>query len=434
MLPINPVLKERLILFISCLMVAALFVASYPSASLSIDPNTPVAGEHLLWPHAPFLLSISMGMLFVFTFLTTPTRLFFSNFFSRKDLLALSFVFIYLFAGFINSAHYDYLFQRLQIKLPFLLLPVCAASISLSKKSFHCILLVFVLCTFIVGLYTFGNYLVYYAEINAAYLKSKVMPTPMNHVRYSILAALAVYTTYYLVRQRAFFSRYIKAIIIFAGIFLFIFIHLYSVRSGILALYAIVCTEIGLFLFKKRAYKKGLIALSLLFLSGLVAMSLSPTLKNKLINTQQDLNVYRNSGTANANSLSTRFVSYENAVILFKESPLLGCGLGDLELKNNELFQLHHPDIADPIIPHNEFLYYLAGMGIIGAFAFIFSFFYPLVYQRNYRNEFLLIHYIVLFLSFQTEPMIETQLGVACTLLFIIFPLTLKKETLPDQA
>jgi O-antigen ligase len=185
--------------------------------------------------------------------------------------------------------------------------------------------------------------------------------------------------------------------------------------------------KIFLIIFKKRAFKQGLTAILLLVISGYAATQFSPTLRNKVLNTRQDLNIYKTNGYANSSSLSTRFISYENAIMLFNENKLIGCGLGDLEIKNNILFSLYHPEIEIPIIPHNQFLYYLAAMGILGLLAFTLSFFFPLFYRKNYRNEFLLMHYIVLFLSFQTEPMLETQLGVACSLVFIIFPLMLKQ-------
>ena len=422
MVKINTNISRKIIDIILCLIVISVFFGE------SSDSKLFIPGESLYWLHARAILSLTMILFLVSTILFNNPQNLFKNFLYRKEFLALSGVFIFLFIGFINSESYAYIFQRLQVKLPFLILPICAASAIISRKSFHTVLYVFIVTTFISCLYTFANYLFYFDQINASYLHSKVMPSPINHVRFSIIVALATYTSYYLYKNNFSLFKSHRLSILIIGIFLFIFTHIYSVRSGIIALYAMMFMEVLIYFFKDKSYKKGLFAVLLILISGITMMYFSPSLRNKMINTQQDLSVLQNEGNANNNSLATRFVSYEIAFDLFKENIFLGCGLGDLEIKNTKLFHEKHPEIAIPIIPHNQFLYYLASMGIIGLLAFTFCFFFPLFYARNYRNEFLLMVYVTLFLSFITEPMIENQLGVACTVIFVILPLMIKKE------
>jgi multidrug transporter EmrE-like cation transporter len=57
-----------------------------------------------------------------------------------------------------------------------------------------------------------------------------------------------------------------------------------------------------------------------------------------------------------------------------------------------------------------------------------FAFFYPIFYFGSSIPTILLAHLLVLFVSFQTEPMIETQLGVAYSIWFWLLPMCRAKE------
>ncbi len=421
MLKISNDLLRKLTIGILVLMIISIFFGESSSNSKEI-------GETIFWFHARSVLSFAMLLLLVFTISIVRTKEILVNFKSRKDLLILSLIFISLVLGFVNSDNYGYIFQRMQIKVPFLILPLCASSLNIDRKGFQTILFVFMLFTFSLATYTFINYIINFDVINAAYLNSKVMPSPINHVRFSILLALATYSSYFLLKTNYNRFKYIKTVLVVVGMFLFVFIHLYSVRSGIIAIYAIAFTETLSYMIKTRSFKKGMSFFLVLISCSIIIFMFSPTLKNKVTNTKSDIGIYNSKGNANYNSLSTRLISYQVAIDLFKENVFFGCGLGDLEIKNTKLFKEKFPEIETPIIPHNEFLYYLASMGVVGFLIFIFCFFFPLFYNKNYKNDFLLMVYIVLFLSFMTEPMIENQLGVAVTIIFITLPLMIKKE------
>jgi O-antigen ligase len=147
----------------------------------------------------------------------------------------------------------------------------------------------------------------------------------------------------------------------------------------------------------------------------------SPTFKNKLINTGQDLAVISNNASANNQSLASRLISYKNAIeICNQTSWLFGCGLGDINDLNTQIFKQTFPDVSKPILPHNQFLFLLAATGITGLLFFSMSFFYPLWYFRKRLNPALYGIYLLLFFAFQVEPVLQTQLGVAFSLFFIL--------------
>jgi O-antigen ligase len=374
------------------------------------------------------MLSISMIGLVLSVFIANKPADVFKAFIRNKALVSLSLGFVWLLFFYFNSSNTVYYFSRLQIKLPLLLLPVAFAGLKIERRTYLSFFSFYVAVTFIIGIVTFSNYLVNYASINASYLEAKVMPTIINHVRFSIMLALGCYLSYYLYKTGFFIWNSIeKWIYVAISFLLFIFIHVYSVRSGLIAIYGIISTELLIYIFKSKSYIKPALFAAGIFIVLIVLINYTPTLQNKWINTKADIKTYLTNGYPNYSSLTTRFISYDAAIDVCKQNVLFGTGLGDVKDATDMYFHEHYPEIDIPILPHNQFFFYLAATGIIGLILFLITFFFPLFYKRGWCNEVLLMQYVVLFLSFQTEPMLETQLGMAYSIIFILLPLTQKE-------
>lgn len=378
---------------------------------------------------APALLSISMiGQVLSIILLTHPKKLW-TNFVANKSMLLFSLSFVFLLISFFYSENLKYLGERLQIKLPILLYALAWPSIgSLNTKQlkiiFYALVTVCVIST--AGILT--NYALHFDEINQLYLQSKIMPGPINHIRFSLLIVFATYAIYYYIKQRYFNTNLEKNLLMVACLFFILFLHIYSVRSGLLTLYAVIGLALVNHLLITKNIKQLLAAVGILVVLAGISLMVSPTMRNKLINTQQDVSVYTNQADPNFNSLATRMVSYKTAIEIAKENILWGCGQGDLKDKNDALFKRDYPSITTPIIPHNQFIYYLAATGLVGLIIFTFAFTAPLWVNRFYQFEFMQVAYVILLLAFQFEAMIETQIGVACTLLIVLLPYYLSQQ------
>lgn len=340
------------------------------------------------------------------------------------------FVLIYGFAFFYSSP-LPYLIERIIIKLPFIIIPLSILHApALTSQQVKQITIVF---SAIVSFVAFGmliNYLMHFDEFNKLYAMSSVMPSPINHIRLSLVFAFTAYLLYYLIFIKHSFtnSNTQKIIALSAMFFIIIFTHIYSVRGGIIALYAISLYEfLRQILYTKHA-KKLIISGLLVFCIVLLAAFTVPTIKNKIAITIEELSQFKEGKNLNNSSLGKRFASYEIAWSIFKEYPVTGCGIGNYVQKNSIEFNRLFPEVQVPIIVHNQFLYYLATCGLIGFLVFSFTFFFPLLKHHYYPNLFI-VHLIVLLVSFQTEPMLETQLGTAYAVLFWAFSLSMKQAT-----
>lgn len=377
-----------------------------------------IAGEK-----APAVLSITMiGQLLSVLLLTHPKKLW-NNFINNKAMALFSLSFLFLLLSFFYSDNLRYLGERLQIKIPILLYALIWPSIGvLSKQQFKIIFysLIGVCVISAGGILT--NYALHFEEINQLYLQSKIMPGPINHIRYSLLIVFAICVIYYYIKQQYTGSKTEKKLLVAAALFLILFLHIYSVRSGLLTLYAVIAIGIINQVIATKNYKQVGVAVGALIGIVMISLAISPTMRNKLINTKQDVNVYTNHEDPNYNSLATRMVSYKTAIEIAKENIWLGCGQGDLRDKNDALFKRDYPSIITPIIPHNQFIYYLAATGLIGLIIFSFAFTAPIWVNKFYKLELMQFAYAILLIAFQFEAMLETQIGVACTLLIVMIP------------
>lgn len=350
-----------------------------------------------------------------------------------KPFMALGFTFLILVPSYFYSSNLSYLFEKWQIALPYLLLPLAFIKIPrLSERRNFLLYEFYFFCILIVCLLAFGYYLLNQEIINQLYLESRVMPTLLSHhPSLSLMIVFAVYVSYWLFQSKRYYKLAIERnLFIVGGVFLFIFLHVFSVRSGLLAMYVVLFIELTKLAIQKKQVKIALMTGMLFIVLGGITLLVSPTFSNKIANTTKDLSNYQNNGSVNNQSLGSRIISYKNGLRIAQETNILfGCGLGDINDLNNEIFKKDYPDVTKPIIPHNQFLFYLAAIGILGVLLFGIGFYYPLFYKQAYADPLLLVHYTIISIGFLFEAPLESQVGVAYSLLFMLLPLHQKFGT-----
>lgn len=320
---------------------------------------------------------------------------------------------IVLFSFWQVEGDSSYLLERLRIKVPFLLIPLAYLGLpKLSKNSFHRILYFFMIVMALSVIGVLAIYAINFEEVNLLLKRGQHMATPCNHIRFSQLVALSVLAGWYLVKIQ--YSRGVGAhgiIIKILTVILFLSIHILSVKTGIVGLYAALFFLAIRHIYTTRNYKVGVAILATMILLPLVAYKTIPSFNRKVHYTFYDLQMY-GEGQGSDYGDSGRITSLKVGVDLFKTAPIFGVGAGNLRSEVISEFESNFPQYEKPLMPHNQFIFVLAGSGVFGVSLFLMALFIPLFYRHSYRNDFYLGFYILFLTSFLVEHTIESALGV----------------------
>lgn len=349
-----------------------------------------------------------------------------------------SLFFLYAISGLFTDTGNEYYFLKvLQLKTAFLVIPFAFCLFpGISKRAFIGFLWVFLGSAFFTAFLSLITYILNFHDLNALYLVSKAMPVAGNHVRYSLMIVTAILAGSYIIYTNNWISnkqQLEQKIIIGITIFLVLFLHLLSVRSGLLAFYGIMGSFL-LYVFFTSSLKKYRLPGIALLVALPMLLAIVPTSRNKIKNTLHDLTHVNNPYSANYESITARIFSYKVAFELFENNKLLGVGVGNLKEQTDVVYIKNYAFIKaeNRLIPHNQLLFNLVVFGITGTLVFATLFFYPLFYNQNFKKDlFLPAQYIILISSFMFEATLETHLGLIFSTFFIMLPLSYLKTVSP---
>lgn len=349
---------------------------------------------------------------------------------------------IHLLTFFYSDAENYPAFQEgIVLKISLFLLPLAFGLLpGITKLQFYRLNYIFLICVFAAAIYSVNHYFQNYDFVNESYIRSKVMETWVNHIRFSLMVVLAIFIGCRLYQKEVyFFHKSERYFILAATIFLFIYAHMLAVRSGLVALYGVIGLGL-LYLFFIR--KKFLLAigLGLLFLLvPVISYFTLPTFYNKFHNTLADINKVEEGGSAssaNDYSLVGRVYSYKVGKILMERHPFFGTGVGNFRAEMGETYRQHFPEIKESshLLPHNQYMYMGVLLGLIGFVLFLLFFFYPLFAHARQADILFVVQYIIVALSFFFEPTLETQLGLQFSIFFILLPIFELKNKGPQNS
>lgn len=331
-----------------------------------------------------------------------------------------SLIFFAVLLTCLYSSDMQYGLQRLRLKIPFLVMPfVFFALPRLSRRAYQGL---FYFLIIILGLTNLGigaNYLLHYEEVNALIVQGHHIPTPRNHIRYSLLLALGVLFGLVLFFKK-FHLRYSweRWLILAITIFNFVFIHILSVRSGIAVLYATLMIGVVLFSFSSKKYLLGIISLSGIVMLPVIAFLTIPSFTSKVNYANWELHEFLE-GRSVAGSDQGRIASYRVGWEVFCQQPVFGVGAGDLRSAVHSQYTSRFPAQTKKLMPHNQFLFVAAGMGFVGLLIFLLALCYPFFVHGHFRDPFYFIFFFVFFLSFLVEHTLENSIGIGFYVLFL---------------
>ncbi len=328
--------------------------------------------------------------------------------------------FIMLFGG-IHSSNIDYYLERMRIKIPFLLLPLAFIGLpKLSSPQLNGLFYLFLLMLSVTSIGVLTNYYFDYQALNENIRIGQAITTPINHIRYSLLTAVGILLGIRLWITGFYFKYLCERYLIKAlTAFLLVFIHVLSVRSGLLALYVACIVLLLYYILVNRKVLLGVLGLAGVVLLPVAAYFLFPSFQTKVNLTRHNIQVYQR-GEIGDYSDTQRLVSYQMALKAAREAPVIGLGTGDVRDGVEATYKEFRPELPKRKLPHNQFLFVLVSVGWLGLLGFTVCFFGPLFINKGYRDWLLLSIYTVVFCSFLVEATLETAIGTACSLVFVL--------------
>lgn len=366
------------------------------------------------------------------------------NYWQNKAWLVVTIPFLLVLVSWPWSSDLGYTLERLRIKLPFLVLPFAFASMPPLRKREVCTILYFLLVIMsIISGYVLVNFIANFDAEMANLGRGGHLTTPSNHIRFSLMVALTILgggalwaenfslksnssqvSTDYAIRNPQ--SRGIgtssairNPLVGGLTLFLFAFIHVLSVRSGLVSLYIALLALGAWFVLVKKRYLLGLLGIAGVAMLPVAAYLTVPSFKAKLDYARWDYLQFRQ-GIGSNYPDSERFTSMLLGLDIGREHPLLGVGAGDLKREVKQRYEAGQVGDYQYRMPHNQFVTVFAGTGLVGLALFLFGFFFPLFYQKNWQNPLFLALHGVIFTSFFVEDTIENNFGVSLYLFFLL--------------
>lgn len=304
--------------------------------------------------------------------------------------------------------------RMMQLKLPLLFFPVAFANtFLLSKKQWKYLAALFLFCVFAGTCFSLFYYLANVTEMNAAYLKAKVLPTPLgnDHIRFSLLVSIAFLLCLYLLEKTH--NRKFKRSFIGLAAWLALYLHLLSARTGLICFY-IILIGYTLYLLKLRQKQLPAILFMLVILLLPVLSWFSfPTLQNRIRYLQYDLSyAFDNHYLPGAND-GARILSLKCGWDILKHHPW-GVGMGDVGSEVNKWYALYVPGIlpADKLFPSSEWLAYGAIAGWVGVFLFSAIIFYPFFIKKIKDRFYWGLLNVILAFSILFDTGMSVQYGI----------------------
>ena len=314
-----------------------------------------------------------------------------------------------LISGLWSQNQADWL-NLVRVQLPLIFLPLAFILLPpLSARTWRVLLTWMVGCIVVSSLHVLIVVIPdwdYYMEILG---HGKPVYTPANHIRYSMMVSFAVVVSLYfgLFHQTKASTKW-KLVLLW----LFIFQHFLSVRSGLVLAYG----GCGLLLVYFFWYKNISWKTAIWWTSGtafLIAflIALTPSLRNKIAYMRHDWQQYEQ-GAGKFYSDSERLTSLQLGIDIWKTSPWYGIGAGDLFDAMKTRYD-KRPDVSSKkMYPHNQWISIGAGIGWVGLF--LISMMLGMAYWRIGTRVGVLfwVFQVMIFLSCWVENTFYTSVGV----------------------
>lgn len=326
------------------------------------------------------------------------------------------------------SDDYSFWSHHLRLMAPIVVLPIVFSVHSLTGKNrLHVVLLLGILSMTVQLGIVLWNYFTHFEEVNLLLLKGKTLPTPIPHIRFSLILAIYILILIYLIVEKKILGfRFEREFYFAILLFQVIGIHVLSVKSGLLSLYLGILVLSTGYLYQRRKLKHlfWIIPMLILFLIGMVW--LIPSLQNKYYYLIWELGEWSRGKHVWYSDIE-RWESISVGWKIIMENPIMGTGLGDFKQHVIDYYQ-NNLQKSDWKLPHNQFIFSWASCGILSFVILSLLFYFSFIKNFFHTNKLALSISAVLWFSFLVEHTLETSIGICLFMWMLILNGELNKE------
>jgi len=325
-------------------------------------------------------------------------------------------VFLAVFLSGSYSADKQEWLTGLRVRLPFLAIPMAISFLPSLREEFVVRLHYWMIAlSVVVGLPVMAYALGHMSQVVDLVSRGQAIPTPIEHVKYSMFNSYAGISGVILLTHKAKSIDHIYRWLFRIGvIFITILLHLLAVRTGLVIFY------ISLIILASRyAYQHGSIKVTALCVMAVIVLPFLayfflPTVKQKIGYMLYDWHQYADNN-GHHYSDSERIMSYHAAWEIWKSNPIIGTGYGDVRQEAHLFYDSKYQRADLFKLPHSQFLLTLAGSGLLGLVIFLAGFYVPLLYTQSTSLSWMLLSFLYLnyTLSFFVENSLERSISVA---------------------
>ena len=305
-------------------------------------------------------------------------------------------------------------------KLVFLLLPMAFALLDpLSRKDYMAIMISMVFMAVWSSIWVQVAYYEHFYLFNQSLGFGGSLPVPTNHIRYSVIIAVSMILCLgFAIEDRRFKYAQERWIYGLLAIYLFYFLHVLSVRTGLVLAYAGILLLVLFYMRHLHLWKQFAMIL-LMILAPVLAYKTMPGFEQKVHYTLYDLGKF-NEGEGAQYSDSERWQSWRAGIDIGNQHPFFGTGPGRYKAALSTYYKEHYNrDTYEK--PHNQFINVFACFGLFGLAVLLMVLISPMTTPFFWKEPILPTLYLMQCLSMMVEHPLDTEVG---TILFLLILLT----------
>lgn len=312
----------------------------------------------------------------------------------------------------------------LQMKLPVILLPLAFSFLpSFNKRQLQVLTLLTGVLMLGGAVYSVAEFLFRYDFYIKEYTVSHMMPTPVygDYICFSVSCALYIVWTCY--RLPHFLSTGAKWAAIIIAVLLAVYLHVLASKSGLIALYLFAIMW-AIYTVATRRSIAGIASLAAIPLFLYLGITFIPTLHERKAHIVYTWYRYMDRDKSGKLGDLSRLISYDIAIKIIKEKPIIGVGTGDILAEMNRGYDKWYPEVTEErnrLVPHNQFLTIALGCGLPAMVLFAIWVFMPMFTLPAGKDKFFFAAtWAALLIQLMIEPFLEGQFGV---FIYLYFPL-----------